>query len=295
MDIEEFVCTNSLGKVLHNQDLRKLLSIKTKGMVRNLILPKDNQALVKIINFLGKGHYYLLGNGSNVVFSSNKTIENIIVLKYMDEKFVINDDLLTVNAGFALKKLSYKLAELAYTNLEFFSGIPGTIGGAIRMNAGCYKQETKDYLISALCADQNGEIKSYSNEELKFSYRNSLVKEQNLIVLEAVFKIKKTNEDVLKTIEVWREDRVKNQPLEYPNCGSIFKNSSIPAWKMIDQVNLRGHRINDAMFSDKHANFIINVGDATGEDVRDLIQLAKERVKEELNLELSEEIILLNF
>lgn len=295
MNIKDYVLLNNLGIVYENIDIKDYISIRISAICKSLILPNSFISLIEILKVLKNEKYYLLGFGSNTIFSSKNLIDNIISLKNIEPYYEINDDILKISSNFSLKKISYLLADLNYTNLEFFSSIPGSIGGAVIMNSGCYKNEIKDYFIGCTCIDEDGNKYYFDQEKMNFSYRNSFLKGKKYIIIEALFKIKKTDENIRKTIDNWKYQRLLTQPLEYPNSGSVFKNDIIPAWKMIEMVNLRGKIIGGAMFSLKHCNFIINIDNASGEDVKELIELAKFKVKEELNINLQEEVLLLNF
>jgi len=187
-----------------------------------------------------------------------------------------------------INKLALTLINKGYKGLEWASGIPGTVGGSIYGNAGCYGSSISEVLINATIYDGENIIK-LTNEELNFKYRYSLLKEnKNYIILSCEFKIEKSNIEELKEIVFDRtKKRIETQDLSHPSCGSVFRNpEGTSSWKLIDGVGLKGYNINGAMVSNKHANFIINNGNATGKDIIELIKLIKEEVKKKYNIDL---------
>ncbi len=188
--------------------------------------------------------------------------------------------------------MSKTACENSLTGLEFASGIPGTVGGAITMNAGAYGGEFKDIVVSTTYIDNNLNIHTIDNKEHNFEYRNSIFKDNNFIILNSKLKLK---EDIKENIEARMkqnsEKRKKSQPIEYPNAGSIFKreNGFITA-EAIDKCGLKGYNIRDAYVSEKHAGFIVNKGEATAKDVIDLIEYIKKIIYEKYKIKIETEI-----
>lgn len=286
-----------LAEVKENVCFSNYLTMKTKANIKYLIEPKCINSLRIIIKKLNELNlnYFILGNGSNTICKSKIHIDYVINMNSLKNEYEIKNNILRVTGSYSMPSLAIKLAKEKYKGLEFLSSIPGTIGAGIAMNCGAYKKEIKDVLISCKCINKKGQIINYHTKDLDFEYRNSLIRREGLIVIEALFNIEKTNLDILSKINEWKEYRNKTQPLEYPSSGSIFKNlNNISAWEVIDKINLRGYQIGGAMFSNKHSNFIINYNNAKGEDIEKLINIAKEKAKELFNINLQEEIIILS-
>jgi len=188
-------------------------------------------------------------------------------------------------------KLALKTANLGLSGLEFASGIPGTIGGALYMNAGAYNSSMSDIILETQVLDENLNIITLTNQQLNFGYRYSILKQKDYICLNAKMKLKKRNkEEILNIIKTRKEKRLQSQPLEFPSAGSVFRNpEGMYAGKLIEDLGLKGENIGDAYISEKHANFIINKGNASGEDIDKLITLIKKQVKEEYDIELINE------
>lgn len=191
------------------------------------------------------------------------------------------------------------LAMIAFENglsgLECMAGIPGTVGGAIRMNAGAYGKEMKDVVVFSKCMDKNGKIEELNLQSHKFEYRKSAFENNGLIILETTIKLEYGNKEQIKIkMEECKSSRIKNQPLEFPNAGSIFKRKpDVPTAKLIDECGLKGYRIGDAEVSTKHAGFIVNKGNATSKDVLELIKYIKREIKEKFNKEVELEILVI--
>lgn len=185
--------------------------------------------------------------------------------------------------------------EMVFLGYEFLSGIPGTVGGAVKMNAGAFGSEIKDVLIDVTFLDEKYNLKSLSNEELKFSYRNSIFFEKKWVIIGCTFKVQKGNiSEIKEKRKEIIDSRREKQPIELPNAGSIFKRSDdcIPA-KLIDEAGLKGFSIGGAQVSTKHAGFIVNKGNATASDIIKLIKHIKNVIKEKYDIELEQEVIIL--
>ena len=270
-------------------------TFKLESICFAMIKPKNEEELIKVINVIKEYNYkyIVLGNASNVILPSY--YDGIVINLSNFNKYEIKDESLYVEAGCMINKISNDLVNLGYSGLDFACGIPGTIGGSIYGNAGCYGSSISDVLISVRVF--NGEkVVELSNKELKFDYRYSMLKEhKDYIVLSAIFKIEKSNVLELKALVKERnEKRMSSQDLTHPSNGSVFRNpEGTSAGKLIDDLGLKGFSVGDAMVSYKHANFIINNGKTTKEDIVKLINVIKEKVKKEydIDLTLEQEII----
>ena len=204
--------------------------------------------------------------------------------------------IITVGAGVLLGKLAFQLLKKSISGFEFASGIPGTIGGAVRMNAGAYGSEFKDIVIETMCMDNNGNIIKLDNKKQKFEYRKSIFKDNKYIILETKLLLEKVddNSKIKEKMDEYKKSRMEKQPIEFPSAGSTFKRGSdfITA-KLIDECDLKGYSIGDAQVSEKHAGFVINRGNASFEDVFKLIKFIQKNVKEKFgkDIELEVEIV----
>lgn len=241
----------------------------------------------------------VVGNGSNLLVKDNG-IRGIVLKINIDtieieneiESNKKNEVIVNVGAGVKLGLLGAFLQKKSIEGFEFASGIPGTIGGAVRMNAGAYGGEFKDIVLETTYIDRNGNIKVINNEEHKFSYRRSIFFENNNIILFSKLKLKYGDSNKIKQkMQEYSIARKEKQPLEYPNAGSTFKRGTdfITA-KLIDECGLKGYSINDAEVSKKHAGFIINKGNATATDILELVNYIKKEVLEKTNKKIELEI-----
>ena len=239
--------------------------------------------------------YKVIGFGSNLIFNDGLYNGILIRLDNLDG-LTIRDRVVTVGAGYSLMKLSLKTARLGLSGLEFASGIPGSIGGAIFMNAGAYNSDMGYVVRSIRVLTPELEVKTMYNYDLDFHYRSSfLQKNPGYICLEAKIILKHGNiDEITELISNRRKRRLETQPLEYPSAGSVFRNpEGMSAWSLIEEVGYKGKHIGDAYVSEKHANFIINKGHATGEDVKQLITDIREKVKKEkgITLKIEQEFV----
>ena len=282
---------NKFGKILENQDIKDYTTYKLSGKIKTVIYPENKEDLISLIKYLRKNKikHMIIGNGSNLIFKGN--YDGVIIKLNKFNKLIVNDAFVTVGAGYNLIKLAIKTANLGLSGLEFASGIPGTIGGAVYMNAGAYNSSMSDVVLEIEALDDNLNLITLTNKELNFSYRNSILKTKNYICLNAKLKLKKQNkEEILNLIKARKQKRLISQPLEFPSADSVFRNpEGLYAGKLIEDLGLKGTKIGDACISEKHANFIINNGNASGEDIEKLIILIKNKVKEKYNIELISE------
>ena len=239
--------------------------------------------------------YYIVGNGSNLLVGDGGIRGVVILTRDGMDEISADGVRITAGAGALLSRTASLAASHALTGMEFAAGIPGTIGGAMVMNAGAYGGEMKDVTEEVTVLTEKGEIKTLKREELKMGYRTSIIAEKGYLVLEAVLQL--TDGD-LKEIRAVMEDlkkkRISKQPLEYPSAGSTFKRpKGYFAGKLIMDAGLRGFQVGGAQVSEKHCGFVINTGDATAEDVTELIRQVAERVKAQSGVTLEPEVKLL--
>ncbi len=242
--------------------------------------------------------YYVIGNGSDLLVSDSGVKGVIIRLTGEFEEIIpketVNKGICDVQAGAGvmLASLSLRAGKKGFTGLEFANGIPGTVGGAVLMNAGAYGGEIKDTIVAADVLTKNGEVRRLDKEELDLSYRHSAMMESGDIVLRAYFTLTvRPKLEIFAIMESYRKARQEKQPLEYPSAGSTFKRPKGHfAGKLIQDAGLSGYRIGGAMVSTKHAGFVINADGATAADVYELIQHIRKTVKEKFQVELEPEV-----
>ena len=271
---------------IENASLLNYNTYRLDTKCKLLVFPRDIFEFQEIMYILNGSKYFILGNGSNIILPDY--YDGVVIkLKYFNN-YNIFDEYIEVDSGVMINKLSMELSKLGYKGFEWASGIPGTIGGCIYNNAGCYGSEISDNLIDVTVFCDN-KIYCLRKDELSFSYRNSTFKMNNkFVILKAKFKFEKGDpEELLDLIKVRTNKRIESQPLEYPSCGSVFRNpDGLVAGKLIDEANLKGKCVGGAMVSNKHANFIINNGNATPEDIIKLINEIKNTIKKNYNIDL---------
>ena len=279
-----------VGKVVDCPKMKDYTTYKVGGECIAIVYPTNVENLIKLLKYLkeNKIKYKVIGNGSNLIFSDERYDGVIINLKEFD-KLEINDTIVKVGAGYSLVKLSIKTAKLGLAGLEFASGIPGTVGGAVFMNAGAYKSDM-GYIVSEVSVlTPDLEVKTLYNKDLDFHYRTSfLQKNPDYICLEAKLVLRSSNSNILMDIISERKQRrLMTQPLEYPSAGSVFRNPENDfAGRLIEELGYKGKNIGGAYVSEKHANFIINKDHATASDIIKLITEIKEKVKEKYDIDL---------
>lgn len=294
--------------ILKEESMKKHTSFKIGGNADFFVKAKSVEDVKFVIDLCKKNDIPLtiIGNGSNILVK-DEGIKGI-VLKIDIDKFEINEKvpeelrknnnsvIITVGAGVLLGKLAFQLLKKSISGFEFASGIPGTIGGAVRMNAGAYGSEFKDIVIETMCMDNNENIIKLDNKQQKFEYRKSIFKDNKYIILETKLLLEKVddNSKIKEKMDEYKKSRMEKQPIEFPSAGSTFKRGSdfITA-KLIDECDLKGYSIGDAQVSEKHAGFVINRGNASFEDVFKLIKFIQKNVKEKFgkDIELEVEIV----
>ena len=288
------------SKVLIDEPLKKHTSFGIGGNASFYIYPENKTDLKNILqySFINNIKVFFIGSGSNLLVSDNGFNGIVICLRKTFKNFTINKNLeATIGSGVMLGNMVKNLTKKSIKGLESLIGVPGTLGGALIMNAGAYGMEISNYLISIKVMKINGEEETYKKENLKFSYRFSSIP-KNQIIVEAKFKFETGNINDINYKKIEASNQRKNkQPLTFRSAGSIFKNpnSNTAAGYLIDQANLKGTRIGDAEISEKHANFIINHGNASSSDVLELIKIIKKTVNNKFNINLNLEVKLIGF
>lgn len=255
-----------------------------------MVYPKNVDKLVLLLNRLNKDNinYKVLGKGSNLIFS-NEDYNGVIIKLDLFDRVSINDTVIKAGAGVSLVKLAYLAYTKGLTGLEFASGIPGSIGGAVFMNAGAYKSDMGYITSEVLVLTPELEVKTLYNKDLNYKYRSSFLKHNpNYICLEATIVLRHGDKALIKELmETRRQKRLMMQPLEYPSAGSVFRNPEGDfAGRLIEECGLKGFMIGGAMVSEKHANFIINKNNASANDIRNLILYVHDTVKEKTGVDL---------
>lgn len=234
----------------------------------------------------------IIGNGSNLLVKDGGIRGLVVEIGKSMEDIQVHGNCITAGAGALLSKIARAAADAGLSGLEFASGIPGSLGGAVVMNAGAYGGEMKQVLVSAKVLDKDGEEKTLSNEELELSYRHSCIEEKGYIVVEATIRLNpREKEQILEEMEDIRKRRLAKQPLEFPSAGSTFKRpEGYFAGKLIQDCGLSGYAVGGAQISEKHNGFVINKGNATAQDVQNLIKDVKKEVYRQFQVELVPEV-----
>lgn len=281
----------NIGKIDTNVSLKKCTTYRVGGNAKYIAYPKDINSLVKLIKYLKNKNikYKILGNGSNLLFSEKEYDGVLIKLSEFDDLEFIGKTKLRVGAGFNLIKLSILTAKKGLTGLEFASGIPGTVGGSVFMNAGAYKSDMGYVVETVKVLTPDEKIINLENKEMDFHYRTSFLKKHpDYICLEVIIRLQQGKKEAIEDlIKDRRERRLASQPLEYPSAGSVFRNPENDfAGRLIEESGLKGEKHGGAMISSKHANFIVNYKNAKADDIKYLIELAHDKVKENYNVDL---------
>ncbi len=289
-EVISFIKDKKIGSFKENVSIKNLTTYKIGGVAKIVVYPKDYKKLILLIKYLReeKVKYKIIGYGSNLIFSDD-TYDGVLIKLDCFNELKISDTIIKVGAGVSLVKLSYKVGAKGLTGLEFASGIPGSIGGAVFMNAGAYKSDM-GYIVSEIkVITPTLEVKTLYNKDLNYKYRSSFLQtNREYICIEATIVLRHGDKKEIKELmEQRRQKRFITQPLEYPSAGSVFRNpENLFAGKLIEDCNLKGYTIGGAKVSNKHANFIINYNNAKASDVRNLILYVHDKVKNEKNIDL---------
>jgi UDP-N-acetylmuramate dehydrogenase len=286
-------------QIQEQEPMHKHTTFRIGGAARWFLRPDTEEALRQVLDWCSRTGtpYFFLGNGSNLLVSDRGFDGAVIQLGPSFQGIVQEGDGLRVGAGTMLAHTAGYAAEHSLGGLEFASGIPGTLGGAVFMNAGAYGGEMKQVVSRIRVMTQQGRVYTLEKEELDMGYRTSRVKEQNLLVLEAELALSHRPETEIRAqMEKLKEARRQKQPLEYPSAGSTFKRpEGYFAGKLIMEAGLRGFRVGDAQVSEKHCGFVVNRGRATAGDVMELARQVQEKVLEQSGVRLELEIQTLGF
>ncbi|WP_290065497.1 UDP-N-acetylmuramate dehydrogenase [Lactobacillus intestinalis] len=273
--------------------LSKYTFTKTGGTAEFLAFPKNIDQLEKLVQVTRENNIPLtvIGNASNLIIRDGGIDGLVVILTEMNQ-ITVNGTEVTAEAGARIIDTAFTAAKAALSGMEFAAGIPGSVGGGVFMNAGAYGGETQEVVKTVNVMTKDGEFKTYSNEEMEFSYRHSLIQENGDIVLSATFELKKGEKDkILDEMNYLNALRRYKQPLEYPSCGSVFKRPKGHfVGPMIIKAGLQGKQIGGAQDSTKHAGFIVNKGGATATDYLDLIHLIQKVIKEKYDIDLHTEV-----
>ncbi len=281
--------------IVLNELMSRHTTFRVGGEAACLIQVSNSKELSRLIPFLKQTEhdYFLLGNGSNILVSDQGYDGVVLKLVGEFEDVQIDGTKIISGAGVSLAKVAGKALEEGLTGMEFASGIPGTLGGAIVMNAGAYDGEMKQIVKEVTVMDQDGNILVLDNETMEFAYRSSVIRNRPFVVLSAVLTLEEGNpEEIKQKMDDFAARRREKQPLEFPSAGSTFKRpEGYFAGKLIMDAGLRGYSIGGAKVSEKHCGFIINSGNATALDISDLIEEVQEKVKEQFGVMLEPEVI----
>ncbi|WP_422067067.1 UDP-N-acetylmuramate dehydrogenase [Staphylococcus arlettae] len=287
----EAIVPSNIIKV--DEPLKRYTYTETGGQADYYLSPTKYEHVQAIVKFANHHEIPItyLGNGSNIIIREGG-IRGIVISLLSLDHIEVSDNVIITGSGAAIIDVSRKARDYALTGLEFACGIPGSIGGAVFMNAGAYGGEVKDCIDYALCVNEQGDLIQLTNQELELDYRNSIVQKQHLVVLEASFSLTPGNQHEIQTkMDDLTERRETKQPLEYPSCGSVFQRPPGHfAGKLIQDSELQGHRIGGVEVSTKHAGFMVNVDNGTATDYEDLIHYVQQVVKDKFEIDLHPEV-----
>ncbi|KYH15108.1 UDP-N-acetylmuramate dehydrogenase [Staphylococcus kloosii] len=287
----EALVPESIIKV--DEPLKRYTYTETGGKADYYLTPTSNEHVQAILRFAYKNDIPVtyLGNGSNIIIREGG-IRGIVISLLSLNHIEVSDNVIITGSGAAIIDVSRKARDNSLTGLEFACGIPGSIGGAVFMNAGAYGGEVKDCIDYALCVNEQGDLITLTTNELELDYRNSIVQKQNLVVLEASFSLTPGDKtEIQSKMDDLTERRESKQPLEYPSCGSVFQRPPGHfAGKLIQDSDLQGYRIGGVEVSTKHAGFMVNVDNGTATDYENLIHYVQQTVKANFDIELNPEV-----
>lgn len=283
--------------IFENEPLSSHTSFKIGGNADFLVMPENEEELISLIKYLKKDNinFSVIGNGSNLLVNDDGYRGVIIKTSGSFNKITVSGNIVEAQAGALLSKIAVICRDNSLDNFSELSGIPGSIGGALTMNAGAYGREMKDVVKTARILTDKGEVKTLLNSELNLSYRHSIISEENYIVLSVTLELPYGNkEEIADKMREVTKKRVGKQPLEFPSAGSTFKRPcGYYAAQLIEEAGLKGFRVGGASVSEKHSGFVINDNNASFKDVIELTDKIKEKVKEKYNVDLELEVKIL--
>ena len=279
--------------VRENEPMKLHTTFRVGGPADVLVTP-DTESLPEVIGLCKKHNlpYYVIGNGSNLLVGDKGIRGVVIAMTNRMGEILCDGEVITAGAGATLAQIASLAAGKGLTGFEFAAGIPGTLGGAVVMNAGAYGREMKDVITSAVVLDKEGNLKELPVDELDLSYRHSCIPEKEYVVLRVTMKLQRGEEEAIRAkMAELREQRVTKQPLEYPSAGSTFKRpEGYFAGKLIMDAGLRGYQVGGAQVAEKHCGFVINKNNATAADIVQLMQDVSAKVKEQFGVSLEPEV-----
>ena len=280
-----------------DEDMKKHTTFKAGGKAAFLVTPDSEEKVKELIRFFKENEIanYIIGNGSNLLVRDEGFDGVILEIGSKLSEVVVNENKITAQAGALLSKTANQAYKSGLAGMEFASGIPGSVGGGVAMDAGAYGGELKDIVETVTMCDENGDEITLTVDEMDFSYRHSIVQDKNYIVLSATFSLTQGEpEKILETMNDLNQRRRDKQPLEYPSAGSTFKRpEGYFAGKLIQDAGLKGYSVGGACVSEKHSGFVINKGGATATDIITLIGDVQKIVKEKFGVELEPEVKIL--
>lgn len=293
--LEEILSQDSIK---YNEPMKKHTTMRVGGPCDCMVEPSSIEEIQKILEYARKNNikYYVIGNGSNLLVKDEGVHALIIKIANKFSEVEVNGEHIKAYSGCSVPKLSQIAKENSLSGLEFACGIPGSVGGGIRMNAGAYGSEMVNVVEKVGFLDEDGKLNEIDGKDAHFTYRHSMfVENPKYIVVYAIYKLQNGNKDeISKIMEENMNSRKQKQPIEYPNFGSVFKRpEGYFVGKLVDECGLKGYKIGGAQVSTKHSGFMVNIEDATCKDVLDLIEYVKKKVYEKFNVKLQEEVVIL--
>lgn len=281
-------------RVLVDEPMKKHTTFRVGGNADYFVMPQNAEEVKNIVALCKASEqpYYILGNGSNLLVG-DKGYRGVIIQIYKEMNDIqIDGDKVKAQAGALLSRVGTAALEAELTGFEFAAGIPGTVGGAVVMNAGAYGGEMKDIIINATVLTQDGNIITINKENLELGYRTSVIAKKGYVVLEAEYELQKGDTEAIRSrMDELKCQRVTKQPLEYPSAGSTFKRpEGYFAGKLIQDAGLRGFQVGGAEVSEKHCGFVINKDQATAADIRELMRQVSDKVMQEFGVKLEPEV-----
>lgn len=281
-------------KIYVNEKMEKHTTFRIGGPADYFVMPSDVTDVKAVIELCEqeKVPYYVVGNGSNLLVGDKGFRGVIIQIAGNMNQLQADGEVITAQAGCSLAQIAGKALDEELAGFEFAAGIPGTLGGAVRMNAGAYGGEIKDVLESAVVLTKEGKVMELSANEMEFGYRTSIIERTGWTILGGKIRLHKGKREEIKAVmDDLREKRVSKQPLEYPSAGSTFKRpKGYFAGKLIQDAGLRGFRVGGACVSEKHSGFVINIDHATADDVVSLMEQVDEKVRAQFGVGLEPEV-----
>ena len=281
-------------RVLVDEPMKQHTTFRVGGNADYFVMPQNAEEVKNIVALCKEAEmpYYILGNGSNLLVG-DKGYRGVIIQIYKEMNHIrIDGDKVIAQAGALLSRVGTATLEAELTGFEFAAGIPGTVGGAVFMNAGAYGGEMKDIIANATVLTQDGDIVTINKEDLELGYRTSVIAKKGYVVLEAEYQLQKGDKEAIRArMDELKVQRVTKQPLEYPSAGSTFKRpEGYFAGKLIQDAGLRGFQVGGAQVSEKHCGFVINKDQATAADIRELMRQVSDKVMQEFGVKLEPEV-----